>query len=273
MSDWNQRRLTSKRRKVTCTECNESFDSDYTKKHMQKHHPELVKEGKTPTAHPKEDNTQSKLFDYFPPSKSSTQQPEPSSSSTTPDPDERASQQLFPSQSESVTQQPVPSSSSTITDQEEQASDDSIDAPADIPIDIAIHQCESPAQNLEFEEKEEENIEKNVSSDNDRFVNKNLESSDESSDGLNADSDGEPGDFHVNLDDIQAVEHGPVQPILSSYPVTIIRGRNRRFQSSWFKTHPWLEYDQEKDEASCFSCKNFGREGEKGFEFSDWADV
>ena len=69
----SQRRLTSKRGKVTCSNCNETFNSDYTKKHMQKYHPALVKEGKTPSVTPVVETSQSTLSSFFAPKNKSDQ--------------------------------------------------------------------------------------------------------------------------------------------------------------------------------------------------------
>ena len=43
------------------------------------------------------------------------------------------------------------------------------------------------------------------------------------------------------------------------------------FRAEQYITLPWLEYDQEKDEASCFACKNFLRGS--NFRFSTWEDL
>ena len=92
---------------------------------------------------------------------------------------------------------------------------------------------------------------------------------DENSESEIAVSDDEREHF-VNLADVQTIQHGPNQPVLTSYPITLTSGKNRSFQSSWYKSYPWLEYDQEKNKASCFSCANFGRESDKKFSYSAW---
>ena len=75
MSEVTHRRVISKRRKVTCSKCNETFDHDYTKKHMLKHHPKMVAEGKTPGVFPVKESDQPTLSSFFSPSSSKSDQP------------------------------------------------------------------------------------------------------------------------------------------------------------------------------------------------------
>ena len=53
----------------------------------------------------------------------------------------------------------------------------------------------------------------------------------------------------------------PCQPKLQSYPSTTFGKKQRRFNSSWFKTFEWLEYNQEMDAAFCFACRVFPAKG------------
>lgn len=50
----------------------------------------------------------------------------------------------------------------------------------------------------------------------------------------------------------QSTNDMPAQMILSRYPSTIIGDKTRSFQSSWFRSHPWLEYSVEKDSCYCY---------------------
>ncbi|XP_042380223.1 zinc finger MYM-type protein 1-like [Zingiber officinale] len=52
------------------------------------------------------------------------------------------------------------------------------------------------------------------------------------------------------------IDKGPIQPIYD-YPFTECEGQKRRFQSSWFKKYPWLEFSIEKQSAFCFPCYVF----------------
>jgi len=51
-----------------------------------------------------------------------------------------------------------------------------------------------------------------------------------------------------------AANLSPVQPIMN-YPVTILHGKKRSFNSQWFKKYQWLEYSKEQDAAFCFPCR------------------
>ena len=70
MSESSQRQILSKRQKMQCTRCNAIFDSDHEKKHMERHHSQLVKDGNTPAATPVVDKHQPMLSSFFLPSKS-----------------------------------------------------------------------------------------------------------------------------------------------------------------------------------------------------------
>ncbi|XP_024171784.1 uncharacterized protein LOC112177756 [Rosa chinensis] len=60
---------------------------------------------------------------------------------------------------------------------------------------------------------------------------------------------------------------GPFQPKLS-YPLTNHGGQKRRFQSSWFKDNPWLEYSIALDKAYCFPCFLFDTEDSQHHAFT-----
>ena len=60
---------------------NETFDHDYTKKHMLKHHPKMVAEGKTPGVFPVKESDQPTLSSFFSPSSSKSDQPSTSKES------------------------------------------------------------------------------------------------------------------------------------------------------------------------------------------------
>ena len=49
----------------------------------------------------------------------------------------------------------------------------------------------------------------------------------------------------------------PVQPILH-YPVTILGGKSRSFNSHWYKKYQWLEYSIQRNAVYCFPCRFFG---------------
>ena len=54
-----------------------------------------------------------------------------------------------------------------------------------------------------------------------------------------------------NQDEVRRayIKWGPNQPILAEYLRTKIGVQNRRFQESWYKKFPWLEYSIAKDAA------------------------
>ena len=49
----------------------------------------------------------------------------------------------------------------------------------------------------------------------------------------------------------------PVQPVLRSFPPTQVKGQKRSFNSSWYKTYPFLEYSVQEDAVYCFPCRLF----------------
>ena len=60
----------------------------------------------------------------------------------------------------------------------------------------------------------------------------------------------------------------PMQPLLRSYPVTVIGKTKRLFLSKWFHESDnklWLEYSQKADKAFCFVCRKFALNGDPSF--------
>ena len=49
----------------------------------------------------------------------------------------------------------------------------------------------------------------------------------------------------------------PYQSKLKLYPGTRFRNELRRFKSSWYSEHKWLEYNEELDACFCFTCRRF----------------
>lgn len=76
------------------------------------------------------------------------------------------------------------------------------------------------------------------------------------------------------------ISEGPYQPILTEYPLSDLAHR-RRFQSSWFKQFPWLEYSPHTNCAYCLPCflfskKPIGKSGSDVFVvkgFQNWKKV
>ncbi|XP_047320270.1 zinc finger MYM-type protein 1-like [Impatiens glandulifera] len=71
---------------------------------------------------------------------------------------------------------------------------------------------------------------------------------------------------------------GPYQPMLSEYPRSEFGKQQRRFQYSWFKKFPWLEYSPSKDAVFCFPCYLFesGKSQQSAFTvegFKSWKHV
>ena len=58
-----------------------------------------------------------------------------------------------------------------------------------------------------------------------------------------------PSDIAQSTNDV------PAQTMLSRYPSTIFGDKTRSFQSSWFQSHPWLEYSVERDSCYCYPCR------------------
>ena len=74
----------------------------------------------------------------------------------------------------------------------------------------------------------------------------------------------DPGERSTNLTENQKrylIRVEPYQPVLPEYPVTTrVAGENlkqSRFNLTWFKEYPHLEYSISKDAAFCFVCSLF----------------
>ena len=244
----SQRRLTSKRRKVTCSKCNETFNSDYINKHMQKYHPALVKEGKTPSVMPVVETSQSTLSSFF-------------ITKSTSDQGHQSSHQQLVDQQLSDDQTASTSSGFFITDHDEQEQEkdqdqqcDEADASAPIQVDELI-QCDSPAHDISL----------SLNSSNTNSNQSDIDDVDEDEE----DDDLDEGQ-EINID-VPVLSIEPNQPTLTTFPLKTFPGKGRRcsFQLEWYTKHPWLEYDIEKDEASCFSCKTLGERISPAFYFQD----
>jgi hypothetical protein len=71
----------------------------------------------------------------------------------------------------------------------------------------------------------------------------------------------------------QTIEQNAVQLKKSTYPISMINGHKRSFQSAWFKERPWLEYSQITNSAYCFVCRHFGAgSSDKTWTFSGFSD-
>lgn len=61
------------------------------------------------------------------------------------------------------------------------------------------------------------------------------------------------------ITDLSSIDESPVQPILQSFPVSVIAGKPRRFTPHWYSKYgAWLEYSAEKDAIFCKMCRHFG---------------
>lgn len=59
------------------------------------------------------------------------------------------------------------------------------------------------------------------------------------------------------LDISMCRDDSPVQPQMKTFPSTIMGGRKRCFQASWYALHQWLEYSVSCDSVFCFACRHF----------------
>ena len=58
-----------------------------------------------------------------------------------------------------------------------------------------------------------------------------------------------------NSDNVFKISYdSPNQPQNFDFPRTARKGHERSFQSTWFKSFPWLHYDDRTDSAFCFTC-------------------
>ena len=53
-----------------------------------------------------------------------------------------------------------------------------------------------------------------------------------------------------------SISQPPVQRYVK-FPITIINGKRRSFNSNWYKKYPWIEYSVQKDAAFCYACRFF----------------
>lgn len=65
-----------------------------------------------------------------------------------------------------------------------------------------------------------------------------------------APTDKVPCDLALSPDD------PPCQPIIK-YPTTVVGGKQRSFNSEWYKSYSWLEYSVKSDAAFCYPCRLF----------------
>ncbi|XP_060873889.1 zinc finger MYM-type protein 1-like [Metopolophium dirhodum] len=68
--------------------------------------------------------------------------------------------------------------------------------------------------------------------------------------------------------DLGTLITGPVQPILTSYPLTKFGTQNRAFNNKHYKIYEWLEYSISKDSIFCFACRNSNTGNSGNFEDS-----
>lgn len=68
---------------------------------------------------------------------------------------------------------------------------------------------------------------------------------------------------------------GPHQPKLAKFPTNtdISQGKQRQFNSLWFKEYPHLEYSLIKDAAFCFICSLFPNGSNRSYSDSAWTEV
>ena len=55
------------------------------------------------------------------------------------------------------------------------------------------------------------------------------------------------------------ISAGPNQPDLK-FPVPVIGGKSRSFNSIWYESFPWLEYSPTMDAAFCFTCRLYAKQ-------------
>ena len=59
------------------------------------------------------------------------------------------------------------------------------------------------------------------------------------------------------VSDLGLKDDGPTQPHLTSYPKTDLGSQKRSFNSTYFKSFPFLEYSIQRDAIYCFACRHF----------------
>lgn len=75
----------------------------------------------------------------------------------------------------------------------------------------------------------------------------------------------------ILLDIAKNISDGSQQSNLKMFPFRKFGVRNRNFQSSKYKSYPWLEYSAETDSAFYFACRMFASAHMKGTE--NWSFV
>ena len=63
---------------------------------------------------------------------------------------------------------------------------------------------------------------------------------------------------------------GPNQPSLDVFKPQTFPGdkRSRDFKKEWYKAHPWISYDKQREHAVCFPCRRFM--DDESFTFNNW---
>ncbi|KAL5246176.1 hypothetical protein ACI65C_013584 [Semiaphis heraclei] len=63
--------------------------------------------------------------------------------------------------------------------------------------------------------------------------------------------------FKLNVLDLSSTcDESAVQPVIN-FPRTVISGKHRCFQSSWYSKYPWLEYSITLNAVFCYYCRHF----------------
>ncbi|XP_011410008.1 PREDICTED: zinc finger MYM-type protein 1-like [Amphimedon queenslandica] len=67
-------------------------------------------------------------------------------------------------------------------------------------------------------------------------------------------------------------EEKPFQLVNFSFPTTSIGGKERSFNPSWYRQHPWLEYSVSRNAVFCFACHFFSANPEDKFVKTGYCD-
>ena len=67
----------------------------------------------------------------------------------------------------------------------------------------------------------------------------------------------------------QTVEDGPKQPLKPTYPAHLIKDSYRRFNSSFYQRHQWLEYSEVADAVYCFHCRHYPEDSHQEVTFTE----
>lgn len=57
--------------------------------------------------------------------------------------------------------------------------------------------------------------------------------------------------------DLSPMEEPATQPKLTAFPATVIGGKSRSFNASWYGKYKWIEYSKEQDTVFCKACRHF----------------